>query len=203
MRGERRDWGDGDEADGIHDGKLGANGGYDWAVFGGDRKQTEDGVVHFMKSPTVREVVASAGPMGIPTYAAGRISAAGRWVVTHEVEEHRDVGHARGRDVRGVGETRWDVHKFGAVSVRTADVDVTTPSKATLAPFAVGVLGDDGSACSANFISYKENYWLTPANASVSSGMYSTEGGEAISVVVSDSDGDLLDVGVSWGDARE
>ena len=28
-------------------------------------------MVHFMKSPTVREVVASAGPMGIPTYAEG------------------------------------------------------------------------------------------------------------------------------------
>ena len=187
---------------GFATGSWSANGGYDWAVFGGDRKQTEDGVVHFMKSPTVREVVASAGPMGIPTYAAGEDFARGTLGCYFESKSTAGTWVTR-----AVG-TFAESAKHGGMFISSAlyrceppTYDVTTPSKATLARFAVGVLGDDGSVLT-NFISYKENYWLTPANASVSSGMYSTEGGEAISVVVSDSDGDLLDVGCLVGTTR-
>lgn len=73
--------------------------------------------------------------------------------------------------------------------------------KATLARFVVGVLGNDGGLLM-NVVSYKENYWFILGVVIVSSGMYGFIGGEMISVGVSDSDGDWVNIGCFVGTTR-
>jgi len=187
---------------GFARGSWSAHGGYDWAVFGGESGGGGDGSVHFMKIPSVDDVIASVAPMGMPTYATGGDFARG--ALGCYFESRNDAGSWVMRATGTAAEAAEHRGLFVSSALYRCEsptYERTTPSKATLARFAVGVLGNDGGSLT-NVVSYKENYWLTPGAATVSSGTYGLTGGETISVGVSDSDGDWANIGCLVGTTR-
>lgn len=185
-------------------GSWSANGGYDWGTFGGERASSSDGTVHLMKMPTIDRVVASAAPMGMPTYVSGADFTRGTLGCYFESKDASGTW-----TMRATG-TFEEASAHGGLFVSSVlyrcespTFAGTTPATAQLARFTVGVLGDDGSALT-NVVRYKENYWVTPGAAKVGSlgGYYSGAGGEIISVSVSDSDGDGASLGCLVGAIR-
>lgn len=192
----------GTPAHGHATGSWSANGGYDWAVFGGERASSNDGTVHFMKMPTVNEVLSSAAPMGMPTYANGADFTRGTLGCYFQSKD--SSGSWVMRSTGTPGEAMADSGMFISSALYRCESPVfalTTPSTATLARFTVGVLGDDGDGL-ANVVRYKENYWLTANSAKVNNGYYGLMGGQTISVTVSETDGDEASLGCMVGSIR-
>lgn len=184
---------------GFAGGSWSVNGGYDWAVFGGERASAEDGLVQFIKLPSVDAVVASAAPMGLVTYVSGADFARG--TLGCYFTSKNDDGTWVTRAVGTIADVDGMFVSSALYRCESPTYDITAQRAPRLGRLALAVLGDDGSTTT-NVATYKENHWLNATTAQVTSSQHTPTGGSAVSIVVAESEGDAMNSGCLIGAIR-